>query len=165
MTYEGQTSVSDLPQPMSRPAAVAATDVLGRRCAAALIDVLVLGVVFVVLGATLGNAEASDGSASVELTGGPALLWFAIAFLYYFVSEFAAARTPGKALLGLSVVRADGAPAGAGAIAIRTVLRAVDVLPILYLAGFVSMLATGGRRQRIGDLAARTAVIAGTRSS
>jgi hypothetical protein len=34
----------------------------------------------------------------------------------------------------------------------------VDFLPLLYLAGFVTMMATGTRRQRIGDLAARTSV-------
>ena len=35
-------------------------------------------------------------------------------------------------------------------------LRIVDWLPLLYLAGFITALATGTRRQRIGDLAART---------
>jgi hypothetical protein len=34
----------------------------------------------------------------------------------------------------------------------------VDFLPLLYLAGFITMMATGARRQRIGDLAARTGV-------
>ena len=124
-----------------------------------MIDVLLLGLVFVALGMTLGEAEASDGSASVELTGGPALLWFAIAFLYYFVAELAAARTPGKALLGLRVVAVDGSAADARAVAVRTVLRVIDVLPLLYLVGFVAALATGQRRQRIGDLAAGTTVV------
>ena len=134
-------------------------DVLGRRCAAALIDVLLLALVFVALGATLGETETSDSSASVELTGGPFLLWLAIVFLYYFVAELAAARTPGKALLGLRVVGVDGSPAGARPVAIRTVLRAVDVLPLCYLVGFVAALATGQRRQRIGDVAAATRVV------
>jgi uncharacterized RDD family membrane protein YckC len=135
-----------------------APDVLGRRCAAGLVDVLLLGLVFVALGATLGEAETSDGSFSVELSGGPFLLWLAIGFLYYFVAELAAARTPGKALLGLRVVGVDRSRPGAGRVAVRTVLRAVDSLPFLYLVGFVAVLATG-RRQRIGDLAARTTVV------
>jgi hypothetical protein len=44
------------------------------------------------------------------------------------------------------------------AVAGRTLLRIIDWLPLLYLAGFITMLATGTRRQRVGDLAARTAV-------
>ena len=131
---------------------------LGRRSAAGLIDVLLLGLVFVALGVTLGEAETSDGTASVELTGGPALLWFAIAFLYYFVAELVAARTPGKALLGLRVVAVTARP-GLARVAVRTVLRVIDVLPLLYLVGFVAALATERWRQRIGDLAAGTTVV------
>lgn len=39
---------------------------------------------------------------------------------------------------------------------IRTLLRLVNWLPILY---FITMLATGVRRQRVGDLAAGTSVV------
>ena len=52
-------------------------------------------------------------------------------------------------------MRAGPAP---GSVGLRTVLRVVDGLPFLYLVGFVAMLATGARRQRLGDLAARTLV-------
>jgi len=41
---------------------------------------------------------------------------------------------------------------------VRTLLRIVDWLPALYLVGFIAMLATGERRMRLGDLAARTRV-------
>jgi uncharacterized RDD family membrane protein YckC len=136
------------------------TKVLGRRSAAALIDVLILGALFVGLAGTIGETESQDGQVSVELNGAPALLWFAIAFLYYFVSAHFAGRTAGKALLGLHVVRAgDGERAGGRAIALRTLLRIVDGLPVLYLVGFVTALATGDRRQRIGDLAGGTQVV------
>jgi uncharacterized RDD family membrane protein YckC len=87
------------------------------------------------------------------------LLWCAIAFTYYFAAELAVARTVGKALLGLRVVAVDSSRAGARAVAIRTALRIIDVLPVLYLVGFVAALATGERRQRIGDLAAGTLVV------
>ncbi len=131
---------------------------LRRRSAAATADVLVLGAVFVVLGLTLGDAEAADGSATLELTGAPAVLWFALAFLYYFVSELCTGRTLGKALLGLRVVR-EGGPLNAASVAVRTVLRVVDVLPVFYLVGFITAVATGDRRQRLGDVAARTYVV------
>jgi hypothetical protein len=64
----------------------------------------------------------------------------------------------GKLLLGLRVVRTDGSWPSVVVIAARTLLRVVDWLPFLYLVGFIAMLATGARRQRLGDLAARTGV-------
>jgi uncharacterized RDD family membrane protein YckC len=37
----------------------------------------------------------------------------------------------------------------------------VDALPILYIVGFISIAVTGdGRRQRVGDIAAGTRVVA-----
>jgi hypothetical protein len=47
-------------------------------------------------------------------------------------------------------------------VAIRTVVRVVDWLPLLYLVGFLTMLATGARRQRLGDLAAGTGIARAT---
>ena len=85
-------------------------------------------------------------------------MWFVVVMAYYFVTELVWARTPGKALLGLHVVRdGDGAKPGAGAIAGRTLLRIVDAFPILYGLGLLVVLVTP-TRQRIGDLAARTLV-------
>jgi hypothetical protein len=52
-------------------------------------------------------------------------------------------------------------PPGAGPIAIRTVLRIVDVLPFMYLIGFTVLLTAGKGRQRRGDVAADTAVARG----
>ena len=37
-------------------------------------------------------------------------------------------------------------------------MRIIDALPILYLVGFVVVLGTGARQQRIGDLLANTTV-------
>ena len=68
-------------------------------------------------------------------------------------------QTAGKALAGLRVLRPDGSRPATGAIAARTLLRLVDWLPFLYLVGFICLLATGQRRQRVGDLAAGTAVV------
>jgi hypothetical protein len=58
----------------------------------------------------------------------------------------------------LRVVRADGRPAGMREIAVRTILRVVDGVG-MYIVGLITMLATGQRRQRIGDLAAGTIVV------
>lgn len=67
-----------------------------------------------------------------------------------------AGQTLGKLLFDLRVRTAAGEKPSIRAVALRTLLRIVDWLPVLYLAGFISTLATGTRRQRIGDLAAKT---------
>jgi uncharacterized RDD family membrane protein YckC len=135
------------------------TDVLGRRIAAALLDLLLLAALFVVLGLLLGDSKAEDGEASINLNGLPALIFFALTFLYYGLTEARTGQTLGKRLLGLRVVRTDGSRPAGGAIAARTVLRIVDGLPVAYLLGLIVVLATGKRRQRIGDLAGDTTVV------
>ena len=137
------------------------TDVLGRRIGAALLDLVLLTILFVVLGLLIGDSKAEDGEASVNLDGAGALLFFALTFLYYGLTEAMTGQTLGKRLLGVRVVNAaDGSKPGAGAIAARTVLRVIDALPFAYLLGLIVVLATGKRRQRIGDLAGGTTVAA-----
>jgi hypothetical protein len=80
------------------------------------------------------------------------------ALYYYFACESGAGQTLGKRLLKLRVVRADGRPAGIREIAVRTVLRVVD-MQFAYLVGLIVMLATGERRGRLGDLAAGTMIV------
>lgn len=133
-------------------------DLLGLRIAAALIDLLLLAGVLAILAAAVGQANVSGGNFSVYLTGTWAVAFLALALGYYFVLEAWAGQTVGKRLLGLRVLSAEGARPSVWAVAGRTLLRIVDWLPFLYVAGFITMLATGTRRQRIGDLAARTAV-------
>ena len=77
---------------------------------------------------------------------------------YYFALESGGGQTVGKKLLKLRVLRADGRPAGMREIAVRTVLRVVDGIGA-YIVGLIVMLATGQRRQRLGDLAAGTIVV------
>ncbi len=67
-------------------------------------------------------------------------------------------RTPGKAALGLRVIRNDGAPIGWIASITRNFLRVVDMLPFLYGFGLVSSLIDPWGR-RLGDLVAGTIVV------
>jgi hypothetical protein len=75
------------------------------------------------------------------------------------VLEWTIGQTVGKLLVGVRVVRAGGGRPSVWAVAIRTVLRAVDWLPLLYLVGFIAMLSTGARPRRLGDLAAGTEIV------
>ena len=136
------------------------TDVLGRRIGAGLLDLIVLLVLFIVVGLLIGDTKSGDGNVSVNLGGGPSLVFLALALLYYFALETTSGRTLGKRMLGIRVVSADGGEAGAGKIAVRTVLRVIDGI-LFYLVGLVAVLASGARRQRLGDLAAGTLVVRG----
>ena len=133
-------------------------DVLGRRIGAALIDLLLLSVLFVLFSVVFGQSSAEGGRASANLSGVPLLLFLLAAFLYYFALEAGRGQTVGKALLDVRVVREDGSRPGAGAIAGRTALRLVDGF-FFYLVGFVTILATGRKQARLGDLAAGTRVV------
>jgi len=67
-------------------------------------------------------------------------------------------QTPGKRMLGLRVVQENGTPVGVAASVLRNFLLVADFLPLLYLAGLVSMIADPSFR-RLGDLAAGTLVV------
>jgi Tol biopolymer transport system component/uncharacterized RDD family membrane protein YckC len=133
-------------------------DVVGRRISAALIDLALLAGVFVFLALLIGESEAVGGSISVSLDGTGVVLYVALALLYYFVLETVLGQTVGKLLVGLRVVGADGGRPSPSAVAIRTLLRVADWLPLMYLVGFITMMATGLRRRRLGDLAAGTSL-------
>ena len=114
---------------------------------------------FFAFAATIGDISSNEGSFNASLSGGAALLFFTAMLAYYGVPEALTGRTLGKAVFGLRVVNiADNAPANPGQVVIRTLLRLIDALPLLYLAGFVCAAASK-RNARVGDLAARTAVI------
>jgi uncharacterized RDD family membrane protein YckC len=67
-------------------------------------------------------------------------------------------RTPGKRLLGLRVVDGRGLPIGLAQSFVRTVVRVLDTLPLLYgLGGLVCQ--ADRHRRRLGDLVADTLVI------
>ena len=130
---------------------------LDRRIAAGLIDFLVLFLIFVVVALVFGEARSGDGQASARLEGAPALLVLLAMLLYYGVSEATSGQTVGKRLMKIRVVGIDGERAGPVQIALRTILRLIDGIAF-YLVGLIAILATGKRRQRLGDMAARTTV-------
>lgn len=140
------------------------------RFTAAVIDLVLIGVIFAVLGLPTGRqtlTSTTDPGIHVTTFGewlsNPTLalladpLWLLLLLAYYFVLEACFGRTIGKRLLSLRVVQVGGGRPSISAIAIRTVGRIIDVLPALYVLGMIVM-ATGSERQRIGDRLAHTTV-------
>lgn len=67
-------------------------------------------------------------------------------------------QTIGKRIMKIKVIKIDGYQAGFGDYLIRWILRIVEVTPPLSFIGLISMIASN-RNQRLGDMAAGTAVI------
>ncbi|MBI5288423.1 MAG: RDD family protein [Chloroflexi bacterium] len=151
---------------MDAPQAVAQENITGRRVVAALIDVLILTVVFVVMSIAFGDTETGrretgNGETTgvwVNLTGWPLVLYLVIVLAYYTILEATLHQTVGKIAMGLEVVSLAGKPLTIGQVALRTILRVVDGLPFLYLVGIIS-IAASKEHQRIGDMAAKTNVV------
>jgi uncharacterized RDD family membrane protein YckC len=87
------------------------------------------------------------------------VLEFVLQFGYFVASELLMqGRSPGKALIGLRVVRDGGLPLTARESILRNLLRVVDMLPVSYLVGLVSMVLSEQTR-RLGDYGAGTLVV------
>lgn len=127
---------------------------LGSRSAAAIIDTVIIVAVAVVVYLPFRNT-VPPLPMRIALTAMPIVLFFG----YHLVFETRGRRqSPGKRLLRLRVVRADGAPVGATGSLVRNLIRLVDFLPSFYLIGIVSVFSTT-QNQRLGDLAAGTIIV------
>lgn len=122
------------------------------RFAAFFIDAAIRFVVYITLAAFLGTV----GRLGVALW---LIALFLVEWFYpvFFEIKFGGA-TPGKRVMGITVVEQSGLPVGVGASITRNLLRFVDFLPFGYGAGIVSMMFTKDFK-RLGDLAAGTLVV------
>lgn len=91
---------------------------------------------------------------------GIALMFIFVVYWFYPVlfEVLNRGRTPGKILMNLRVVNDNALPVGWMASLIRNLLRTVDMFPILYGFGLVSMLLDRDFR-RLGDRVAGTLVV------
>lgn len=86
------------------------------------------------------------------------LLFFALSWGYFTLFEYAMhGQTPGKKAQRIRVVELDGGPVRFTDVAIRNLLRVVDMMGFYALAGVVMFFTR--RCQRLGDLAAGTVVV------
>ena len=137
------------------------------RIAAFLVDALVLGVIFfffyiLILLLLAGSAALSDMIKSdapyiVLVVVGIA---YALLFLLYpFIFEWLMkGQTPGKKALRIRAVREDGSYLTFMAVLLRNLFRIVDMLPVSYIVGIITVL-SNKRRKRVGDFVAGTVVV------
>ncbi len=122
------------------------------RARAWTVDVLLRIVIFIVVSIPLSILGAVGAGVSF-------VLWFALEWLYPTLFEvYFGGATPGKRMLRLTVLHADGTPVGLPASLTRNLLRAVDFLPFFYGFGLAAMVLSRDF-QRLGDIAAGTVVV------
>jgi uncharacterized RDD family membrane protein YckC len=94
-----------------------------------------------------------------DLVSAPSVAgFFAISTTYAIVLEWRwRGQTIGKRLFGLRVIDGNGLRLRLPQIALRNLLRAVDMLPVFYLVGGLTAVFSRNA-QRLGDLAANTVV-------
>jgi uncharacterized RDD family membrane protein YckC len=122
------------------------------RCMAFLIDAAIRYFIVSSLAAALGpGGRVGQGVLLIAL--------FLVLWLYPVIFELTpGAATPGKRVMGIQVMMANGLPLTPAGCLIRNLMRTVDMLPLLYGFAIVSMLLRRDAR-RLGDLAAGTLVV------
>lgn len=132
------------------------------RSSAAMVDLLVIAA----LGNLTGLLVMAFGLFSEDAgTFAAILLQFATGFGYFILMEwFGDGRTLGKRLFKLRTIDERGLPLAFSQVVMRNLLRLVDGLPLLNLAGGLTCFFSR-RCQRIGDIAAGTVVIVTRRSA
>ncbi len=125
------------------------------RFAAWTIDTVIRVGFYLVAGTLLGLLGQIGTSAMLLIT-------FAGEWLYFALFEGTVGATPGKRRMGVLVVQRDGAPCGLEAAFVRNIVRFVDMLPPFYGFGLLSVISSPDF-QRLGDRAAGTLVVYGTR--
>ena len=136
---------------------------IGSRFIAILIDYLIWGAIFLVLGlmaAIIIPALGVLGRLSANWAIG---ILFLIVFLmqwgYFSLFEaFGNGRTPGKRVARIRVIHQSGRGISFLESLARNLVRAIDYLPGFYAVGVVSIFMTR-RHQRLGDMVAGTLVV------
>ena len=124
---------------------------LDRRLVSCIIDsALVISVWLVIL-----SLMRNPSRLSLDLPHSVSLL--ALAFVYYFVTEWLLAASVGKYVMKLRVLGTDGDPCSLTASLIRNAMRLIDWLPFFYLVGG-GLILTSAKRRRVGDRLANTIV-------
>ena len=150
------------------------TKVVGRRVVAYVIDSLIIAAIVAISWYVL-TKNVSPGKCirgGVEINGkcrgftadqsSHRTIWFLISAIVaigiLIFMQGLTGRTPGKAIVGIKVVKGDGRPPGIGRTIVRELLWIIDVLPALNLVGFITALASKNN-QRVGDMVAGTYVV------
>jgi len=153
--YQSPLEASYPPEVNPRPArlktAIGQSSGLGSRFLAAVLDANVTTVLFLAVAMSLADDER-------PYQWIPLMAAFSSYFGYFYFSEWLLGGTPAKLFFGLRVRQLSGERCTARQIAIRNLIRILEINPVLGgLPAGIAILSTK-RRQRLGDLFAGTVV-------
>jgi uncharacterized RDD family membrane protein YckC len=136
---------------------------IGSRFIALLVDYLIWGAAFIVLGLLaaflLPGIEAFSKISAQWATAIFIFIVFLFNWGYFTLFEaFWNGRTPGKRVARIRVIQRSGRAIGLFESMARNLVRYVDQLPFFYAVGVITMFVTR-QHQRLGDLAAGTLVV------
>src|ERR1700722_9001067 len=136
---------------------------IGSRFIAILVDSLILGFAFFILGvlaAMIVPALHLFGDVSANWAVGIILLIVFLLLWGYFVlfEAFGNGRTPGKRVAKIRVIHQSGRGINFVEALARNLVRFVDFLPSFYAIGIVAIFQSR-RNQRLGDMVAGTLVV------
>lgn len=139
------------------------------RFGAHAIDVLIQGAVIAVLYILImfmivGGAALQE--VLEEMSDGILVVFVIIIILlilglssYKLIFEWAwKGQTPGKRVMNIRVIHDDGSQIKASSVILRNLFRIIDMLPMSYITGTITML-INKQNKRIGDLVAGTIVV------
>ena len=136
---------------------------LWPRFLALLVDLLLFCAVFfpvtrIVKGAWVMSASDHRWSSGLFITDPLCIVFLMVMCLYFVVLEGTVGATLGKWVVGVRVIREDGARPGLAKSVLRNLLRVVDGLPAFNIVGIV-LIVHSPEHARVGDRVAGTRVV------
>ena len=125
------------------------------RVSAAIIDFLIIWLVSFLMGYLFGDYYASDDSIGYHLTGFPAFILFVIEFTLISIQEGLTGKTIGKRVVRVKVIKIGASESSVSSSIIRHLF---DIIDMFFLVGLF-VAAASEKKQRIGDLVAKTIVV------
>jgi uncharacterized RDD family membrane protein YckC len=135
---------------------------VGERALAYLLDLVIIGayytVVYYVVFNLMGVGDIVSGMDIWSQNAVQGVISLPVLFYALWQESLMEGQTIGKRIMKIKVIKIDGYQAGFGDYIIRWLLRVVEVLPPLSFIGLICMI-INNKNQRLGDMAAGTAVI------
>ena len=155
---------------------------LSVRASAQIVDVIITLIASALVLLTLGLLGSFDFATAQAVAS---LVFLLIGTPYYVIAELLAnGRTPGKRLLGIRVVSADGQGLSVHQIVVRNLMKEIEIFtplvvlltasitnpiePVVAFIWFIIVMIipiASGKNQRLGDIIAGTAVISNPSSA
>jgi uncharacterized RDD family membrane protein YckC len=135
---------------------------VGERVLAYLIDIVIIAayyiVVYYIIGTLLNVDRFINTMDRWNVIAIHSVISLPVLFYTLLLESFLEGQTIGKKLIKIKVIKIDGYQAGFGDYLVRWLFRIVEVTGIMGIIGLITLI-VNKKTQRLGDIAAGTAVI------